>query len=85
MYDSRVWIEQPQALVEQKEMVEIKHNLLVRRQKLRSRIAYNLDIVKKERQEIDRMMKNYRKNDPALLSLINSIDKMAGMDEVQGS
>ncbi len=85
LYDSRVWIEQPQALVEQKEMVEIKHNLLVRRQKLRSRIAYNLDIVKKERQEIDRMMKNYRKNDPALLSLINSIDKMAGMDEVQGS
>lgn len=82
LYDSRVWIEQPQALVEQKEMVEIKHNLLVRRQKLRSRIAYNLDIVKKERQEIDRMMKNYRKNDPALLSLINSIDKMAGMDEV---
>ena len=81
LYDSRVWIEQPQALVEQKEMVEIKHNLLVRRQKLRSRIAYNLDIVKKERQEIDRMMKNYRKNDPALLSLINSIDKMAGMDE----
>ena len=85
LYDSRVWIEQPQALVEQKEMVEIKHNLLVRRQKLRSRIAYNLDIVKKERQELDRMMKNYRKNDPALLSLINSIDKMAGMDEVQGS
>ena len=82
LYDARVWIEQPQALVEQKEMVEIKHNLLVRRQKLRSRIAYNLDIVKKERQEIDRMMKNYRKNDPALLSLINSIDKMAGMDEV---
>jgi len=81
LYDSRVWIEQPQALVEQKEMVEIKHNLLVRRQKLRSRIAYNLDIVKKERQEIDRMMKNYRKNDPALLSLIKSIDKMAGMDE----
>ena len=81
LYDSRVWIEQPQALVEQKEMVEIKHNLLVRRQKLRTRIAYNLDIVKKERQEIDRMMKNYRKNDPALLSLINSIDKMAGMDE----
>ena len=62
-------------------MVEIKHNLLVRSQKLRSRIAYKLDIVKKERQEIDRMMKNYRKNDPALLSLINSIDKMAGMDE----
>ena len=38
LYDSRVWIEQPQALIESKEMVEIKHNLLVRRQKLRSKI-----------------------------------------------
>lgn len=57
LYDSRVWIEQPQALVDQKEMVEIKHDLLVRRQKLRSKIAYNLDIVKKERSEIINMLK----------------------------
>lgn len=81
LYDSRVWIEQPQALVEQKEMVEIKHNLLVRRQKLRSKIAYNLDIVKKERAEIDRLMKSSKDAENVqLLDMIRSIDKLAGME-----
>lgn len=79
LYDSRVWIEQPQALVEPKEMVEIKHNLLVRRQKLRAKIAYNLDIVKKERKEIDRMFKNYSGENAQLREMIGSIDKMAGL------
>lgn len=82
LYDSRVWIEQPQALVEPKEMVEIKHNLLVRRQKLRSKIAYHLDIVKKERREIDSMMQGHEEPSPGLRDMIASIDKMAGL--VQG-
>uniref|UniRef100_N2ACZ0 Uncharacterized protein n=1 Tax=Eubacterium plexicaudatum ASF492 TaxID=1235802 RepID=N2ACZ0_9FIRM len=82
LYDSRVWTEQPQALVDQKEMVEIKHDLLVRRQKLRSKIAFNLDIVKKERAEI---IKALRVNEEArtvqVLEMIRSIDKLSGMEE----
>ena len=82
LYDSRVWIEQPQALVDQKEMVEIKHDLLVRRQKLRSKIAYNLDIVKKERSEIINMLKkNKEARTVQVLEMIRSIDKLSGMDE----
>lgn len=83
LYDSRVWIEQPQALVDSKEMVEIKHNLLVRRQKLRSKIAYNLDIVKKGRSEINVMLKNYKDagQNTALLQKIVTIDQMAGLEQ----
>lgn len=77
LYDSRVWIEQPQALVEPKEMVEIKHNLLVRRQNLRSKIGYNLQIVKRERREIDRMMSTSAEKDPQVLEMISIIDEMA--------
>lgn len=81
LYDSRVWLEQPQALVEQKEMVEIKHNLLVRRQKLRAKIAYNLDIVKKERAEIVRMVKNTgQTGNIQILQMIRSIDQLSGME-----
>lgn len=81
LYDSRVWLEQPQALVDQKEMVEIKHNLLVRRQKLRSKIAYNLDIVKKERTEIVRMVKNSGETgNIQVLQMIRSIDQLSGME-----
>lgn len=81
LYDSRVWLEQPQALVDQKEMVEIKHNLLVRRQKLRSKIAYNLDIVKKERAEIIRMVKNSGETgNIQVLQMIRNIDQLSGME-----
>ncbi len=73
----RVWIDQPQALVESKEMVEIKHNLIVRRQKLRSKIALNLDTVKRERKEIDKMMKARPDVDSRALEMVESIDRMA--------
>lgn len=39
--DAAVWTYQPEALVESKEMVEVRHRLNVRRQKLRQRIDYN--------------------------------------------
>lgn len=47
--DSKVWLYQPEALVDKKEMVEVRHRLNNRRQKLREQIEYNnnqLDICK---------------------------------------
>lgn len=78
LYDARVWIEQPQALVEPKEMVEIKHDLLVRRQKLRSKIAYNLEMVKNGRKEIDTMLQTHKEDSPQLREMLASIDRIAG-------
>ncbi len=39
--DPDIWIHQPIAIIDKKEMVEIRHRLNVRRQKLRDRIDYN--------------------------------------------
>ncbi len=39
--DAGIWTYQPEALVDPKEMVEVRHRLNVRRQKLRQRIDYN--------------------------------------------
>lgn len=39
--DPDIWIHQPVAIIDKKEMVEIRHRLNVRRQKLRDRIDYN--------------------------------------------
>ena len=39
--DPDIWIHQPLAILDKKEMVEIRHRLNVRRQKLRDRIDYN--------------------------------------------
>lgn len=39
--DSEIWIYQPSAILDSKEMVEVRHRLNVRRQKLRERIQAN--------------------------------------------
>lgn len=39
--DAEIWTYQPEAIVDPKEMVEVRHRLNVRRQKLRQRIDYN--------------------------------------------
>lgn len=42
--DPDIWTKQSIALVDRREMVEVKHSLNVRRQKLREQIAYNEDL-----------------------------------------
>ncbi|TAH74952.1 MAG: hypothetical protein EWM47_00790 [Anaerolineaceae bacterium] len=39
--DSEIWIYQPSAILDSREMVEVRHRLNVRRQKLRERIQHN--------------------------------------------
>lgn len=57
--DADIWIYQPAALIDRKEMVEIRHRLNVRRQKLRERIGYN-EKIKKD--SIEAMKKLAEKN-----------------------
>lgn len=51
-YDARVWLNYANAIVEPKEMVELKHELIVRRQKLRGRMQYNINTINTLRGEI---------------------------------
>lgn len=81
LYDAKVWINQPNALVDKREMVEIKHNLITRRQKLRARIEYNMDIVLEQKDEIERLMKEYHEEIPEVRQILNSIDKLCGISE----
>lgn len=76
LYDSYVWSNQSSALVEQKEMVEVKHNLLVRRQKLRSRIEYTTNNMKERRQEISNLLQKHHLYTPEIKEIIDSIDQL---------
>lgn len=51
-YDSKVWLSYANAIVEPKEMVELKHELIVRRQKLRGRMQYNINTITSLRRDI---------------------------------
>lgn len=62
--DAGIWVLQPQALLDPKEMVEVRHGLNVRRQKLREHIDYN--------------MKQKEKNEAAILQFVGEHPEYAG-------
>lgn len=49
--DPVIWLHQTAAILDPKEMVEIRHNLIIRRQSLRRRIDYNNEVVALNAQE----------------------------------
>ena len=59
--DARVWIRHPVALYDHKEMVEIRHEHIVRRQKLRAQMDYNRKLAK----EGEKLLKEFIKDNPS--------------------
>lgn len=79
-----IWLHQTAAILDKKEMVEIRHNLIIRRQSLRRRMDYNKEMVAGKAQaeikdlvdkypkyaaEIVGTVEQYAKNEKALTSL----------------
>lgn len=57
--DSEIWIYQPSAILDSKEMVEVRHRLNVRRQKLRERIDLNARQKEEALEAISSIIKSY--------------------------
>jgi hypothetical protein len=57
--DSEIWIYQPNAILDNKEMVEVRHRLNVRRQKLRERIDLNTKLKEEAMTAIGKTVKTY--------------------------
>lgn len=52
LYDAKVWLNYTHAIIDPREMVELKHELITRRQKLRGRIEYNANVMDKMKTEL---------------------------------
>ncbi|MBP3297445.1 MAG: hypothetical protein J6M27_12775 [Lachnospiraceae bacterium] len=50
--DPEIWTRQTKALIDPREMVEVRHALIGRRQKLRERLEYNREIAEKAQKKI---------------------------------
>lgn len=57
--DAGIWVLQPQALIDKNEMVEVRHSLNVRRQKLREHIDYNMKQKENNENVIIRFVKEH--------------------------
>lgn len=76
LYDAKVWIPQAAALLDHKEMVEITHSLMTRRQKLRSRIEYNADILRQQKDEVENFIKENPQMAPQVEQILRSAEKL---------
>ena len=81
LYDSKVWINHANALYDKKEMVEVKHNLLIRRQKLRTRMEYNMDVIRRMKSEIEKNSKIMGAGGTQIREIIAKLDTINGFQE----
>lgn len=73
--DPTRWINQVSALLDQREMVEIRHELILRRQALRKQLDYNNDVARVARNEIMSVVDQYPAYAQEILGMVERYDK----------
>lgn len=70
LLDTEIWVAQAVAIIDNREMVEIRHKLNQRRQLLRERIEYNEDMKSEFVKNIDELLKSHPVNREELLEIV---------------
>ena len=65
------WLYQMNAILDKREMVEIRHDLILRRQKVREQIEYNKKMAETARDEIKAVAANYPEYAKEILDLVD--------------
>jgi hypothetical protein len=74
--DPMIWLHQTAALLDKKEMVEIRHNLIIRRQSLRRRMDYNKEVIAgKAQAEIKDLAEKYPKYAREIMDIVGQYEK----------
>lgn len=69
------WISQTGALLDKREMVEIRHELIQRRQVLRKQMDYNQEVAESARNEVKDIMTTYPKYAQEILAMVERYDR----------
>ncbi len=80
LYDAAIWPYQAEALINPKEMVEVKHTLLERRQKLRNRMDGLNQTVIDTRKQVISLSKDHHIYENELTGILDSVDKILGSE-----
>lgn len=72
--DPNIWLHQTLALIDGKEMVEIRHGLIVRRQRLRKQMDYNKELADSARAEVKDISEEYPQYTKEILELVSEYD-----------
>lgn len=73
--DPEIWLHQVDALVDPREMVELRHGYIGRRQKLRKQMEYNQDVATDAGEEIKKLIAKYPKSADSILAIVNAYEE----------
>ena len=71
------WIGQTAAILDKREMVEIRHELILRRQALRKQLDYNNQVGENARKEIMDIVKRYPAYGPEILAMVDKYERIS--------
>jgi hypothetical protein len=76
LYDAKVWLNYADAIIDPREMVEVKHNLFARRQKLRERIEYNLSAIEDMKKEVEKYIDSLGEKQEQVRTIMARVDEI---------
>jgi hypothetical protein len=74
LYDPLIWLRQVEALIDPKEMVEVRHSFIVRRQKLRKQMEFNTENAQKAQQEVRLLVEEYPHYAREILKMVSDYE-----------
>lgn len=73
--DPNIWIHQAAAILNQKDMVEIRHGLIIRRQKLRTQMEYNAKTAQDAQDEVKELVQKYPDHAQKILDMVAEYER----------
>lgn len=75
LFDPLVWMRRPEALLDSRERVELRHGYNEQRQKLRKQMEHNRDLAERAKQEIREIAKEYPESARAILAIVEEYER----------
>ncbi len=75
LHDPMIWLHQVEAILDPKEMVEVRHALITRRQKLRKQMEFNTQNAEKAQQQVRQLVSEYPQYAKEILKLVSDYEE----------
>jgi len=76
LYDAKVWLNYANAVIDPREMVELKHELFSRRQSLRNHIEYNLNAISEMKIEVDKYVEKMGEKSKQVRAILEKVEEL---------
>ncbi len=76
LHDPLIWIHQTEAILNPKEMVEVRHALITRRQKLRKQMEFNTENAENAQQQVRQLVGEYPQYAKEILQMVSDYEEM---------